>query len=216
MSMFSEGELCLLIGAIILVLVLLFIGVLIFSISVACVVLKSHALKDEMRSTDDVLDRSIPPYREQPRSGVRLAHQPEKIEIEEPTFSPASKPRQTVEEIIEFIDSEDVREIVRDRESEIVRRLEDWASEVADTIDEISRMLPEAGISTYLEHLRSQLEALDCTLIDSDKWDPDLQRAVKVEDTTTPGSTPLIVRKISIGLRVRGKLVRKQSVIIEK
>ena len=51
----------------------------------------------------------------------------------ETSLSPVSEPRKTVEEIIESIDSEDVREIVREREAEIVRRLEDWASEVADT-----------------------------------------------------------------------------------
>ena len=216
MHLFSGIALWLLIGPIILVLAVLFIGVLISRASAVRAVQKSYAPKDEKRSIDDILDRSIPPYREQPRSDVQSAHLPGKIEREEPILSPASEPRQTVEGIIEFINSEDVRELVRDREFEIVRRLEDWASEVADTIDEISHMLPETGIAAYLDHLRSQLAALDCTLIDSDKWDPEIQRAVKVQDATTPGSSPRIIRKISIGLRVRGKLIRKQSVIIEK
>lgn len=216
MSLSSEGELWLLIGFSILVLGGLSIVVLISSSSVARAVLKPYAPKCEKRSIDDILDRSIPPYREQSRSGVQLAHLPEKIEIEEPAFSPASEPCQTVEEIIEFIDSEDVKEIVRDREFEIVRRLEDWALEVVDTMDELSRMPQEKGMAAYIERLRCQLTALDCTLIDSDKWDPDFQRAVKVEEATTPGSVPCITRKISTGLRVREKLVRKQTVIIEK
>lgn len=147
--------------------------------------------------------------------GGRIEATPEE-EMDQPTAAPDPEPQQTVDDLIHSIDSEDARELVKERDSELVRRLEDWALEVVDTMDELSRMPQEKGMAAYIERLRCQLTALDCTLIDSDKWDPDLQRAVKVEEATTPGSAPCITRKISTGLRVREKLVRKQTVIIEK
>lgn len=135
MPLFSGIVLWLLNGLVIGVLVGLFIGVLISKFRTVRAVQKFYAPKAERRSADDILcrNRSSPHYPEQPRSGVQTSHLPGESKIDETSLSSVSEPRKTVEEIIESIDSEDVREIVWEHESEIVHRLEDWASEVVDT-----------------------------------------------------------------------------------
>lgn len=206
-----------LIGLIVLVLALLIIGVIIIKSAIKRDMLKADVPKSEDNRIDDILrlNRPISSHRDRPRAVVQMPPLQEE-KIDKPDSPPVSESRKTVDELINSIDSEDARELVKERDSELVRRLEDWALEVVDTMDELSRMPQEKGMAAYIERLRCQLTALDCTLIDSDKWDPDLQRAVKVEEATTPGSAPCITRKISTGLRVREKLVRKQTVIIKK
>ena len=213
----SGMVLWLVIGLIIIVLLSLFIGVLIFKSRAERDILFVNAPKVANDKVEDILRRNLPvtPCGEQPKLTEQIDTTPEENTIKQAP-APAEQSQQTVEELIGSIDSEDARELVKERDSELVRRLEDWALEVVDTMDELSRMPQEKGMAAYIERLRCQLTALDCTLIDSDKWDPDLQRAVKVEEATTPGSAPCITRKISTGLRVREKLVRKQSVIIDK
>lgn len=210
-------NLVILIGLIVLVLFLLIIGVFYINSATKRDMLKTNGPKIKDNSIDDILVQNHPisSHREQPRSEVRMSPlQGEKID--KPDSSAVSESRKTVDELINSIDSEDARELVRERDTELVRRLEDWALEVVDTIDEISRMPHEKGTFAYVERLRSHLSKQDCTLIDSDEWNPELQRAIRVQDAAQPGGTPRIIRKVSTGLHVRGKLVRKQSVIIEK
>ena len=198
----------------VLVLILLLIFVLIIKSGAWRDTLKTNVPEIEDNSIDDILSQNRPfsSHREQTSMKVQMTPlQEEKIDS-----SSVLELHKTVEDLINSIDSEDVRELVREREAELVRRLEDWALEVVDTIDEISRIPHEKGTIAYVERLRSQLSMQDCTLIDSDEWNPELQRAIKVQDAAQPGGTPRIIRKVSTGLHVRGKLVRKQSVIIEK
>ena len=205
------------IGGIIIFIMVTLMGVWIYKFRTQRDKVSDRAPKDARKSVDEILKEDFPisPNTEQPESNVRknMAHEEEEIK---PILSPAPQSQPTVEKLLHSIESEDVRELIKERDSELVSRLEDWALEVVDTMDEISRMPQEKGTAAYIERLRSQLAALDCTLIDSDKWDPELQRAIKVEEAVTPGSAPCITRKISTGLRVRGKLVRKQTVIIKK
>lgn len=206
-----------LIGLIVLVLSLLSIGALFIKSTTKRDMLKTNAPKIENNSIDDILrqNRPISSPREQPRAAVQMTDlQGEKIDkLDSPAVSES---RKTVDELINSIDSEDARELVRERDAELVRRLEDWALEVVDAVDEISRIPHEKGTIAYVERLRSQLSMQECTLIDSDEWNPELQRAIKVQDAAQPGGSPRIIRKVSTGLYVRGKLARKQAVVIEK
>ena len=205
------------IGLITFVLLLLIIGVFIIKSATKRDILKNNVPKIEGSSIDEIFrqNRPVSSHRDQPEAEVQLPSLQEK-KIDKPDSPVVSESRKTVDELINSIDSEDVRELVRERDAELVRRLEDWALEVVDAMDEISRIPHEKGPVAYVERLCSQLSMLDCTLIDSDEWNPELQRAIKVEEAVTPGSSTRVTRKISTGLRVRGKLVRKQTVIIEK
>ena len=206
-----------LIGLIVLVLLLLIIGVLFTKTAMNHGMSKTDVPKIEDNSIDEIFRQNHPvsSHREQPRAEVQLSSMQEK-KTDKPDFPAVSESRKTFDELISSIDSEDARELVRERDAELVRRLEDWALEVVDAMDEISRMPHEKGTVAYVERLRSQLAMQDCTLIDSDEWNPELQRAIKVQEAAQPGGAPRIIRKVSTGLYVRGKLARKQTVIIEK
>lgn len=198
----------------VLVLVFLLIFVLIIKSGAWGDMLKTNVPEIEDNSIDDILSQNRPFSSHRERTSMKVQMTPlleEKIDS-----SSVLELHKSVEELINSIDSEDVRELVKERDAELVRRLEDWALEVVDAMDEISRIPHEKGIAAYVESLRCQLATQNCTLIDSDIWNPELQRAVKVQDATQPGGSPRIIRKVSTGLQVRGKLVRKQSVVIEK
>lgn len=206
-----------LIGLIVLVLLLLIIGVLIIKSATKRDMLKTNVPKIEDDNIDDILrqNRPVSSHRGQPRAVVQMPPLQEE-KTDKPDYPAVSESRKTVDELINSIDSEDARELVRERDAELVRRLEDWALEVVDAMDEISRIPHENGTVAYVERLRNQLSMQDCTLIDSDEWNPELQRAIKVQDAAQPGGSPRIIRKVSTGLYVRGKLARKQAVVIEK
>ena len=124
-------------------------------------------------------------------------------------------------ELSESIREENVRELVCDRIEQITRRLEDWGVEMADSLAELESLRSDdefdgGQLKKICLELRRQLESLDCKLIDLDEWDPEKQRAIRVEEGLPPGGTPRITRKVSLGLCVQGRLVRKQEVYIKK
>ncbi len=126
-----------------------------------------------------------------------------------------------VEECPAAIQEEDLRELVRDRADQVSRRVVSWAMEVADALGELERLDVEDAedaqqVKKIVAEYRRELAALDCELLDSDTWNPELQRAVKIEQTLPPGSSPQVTQKISFGLRVQGHLVRKQEVCLNK
>ncbi len=124
-------------------------------------------------------------------------------------------------ELSDSIREENVRELVCDRIEQVTRRLEDWGVEMADSLAELESLrsddeFDEGQLKKICAELRRQLESLDCELIDLDEWDPEKQRAIRVEEGLPSGSTPSITRKVSLGLCVQGRLVRKQEVYIKK
>ncbi len=134
--------------------------------------------------------------------------------------NPPSK-RLRVGDLTNEIHEEDVRELVRYRMEQITRRLESWGKEMADVYNELVDLRSDDDfdarqLKMICAELRRQLESLDCELIDLDEWNPEKQRAIRVEEGLPPGSTPRITRKVSLGLCVQGRLVRKQEVYIKK
>lgn len=124
-------------------------------------------------------------------------------------------------ETVDAIAGDDLRDLVRDRLEEVSRRVEDWGMEVADALGELEDLKTEDAddarrVQDVCTELRRELSALGCEILDSDVWNPETQRAVKVEYTLPPGSTPSIAQKVSYGLRVQGRLVRKQEVCLQK
>ena len=124
-------------------------------------------------------------------------------------------------ELSDSIREENVRKLVCDRIEQVTRRLEDWGVEMVDSLAELESLrsddeFDEGQLKKICAELRRQLESLDCELIDLDEWDPEKQRAIRVEEGLPTGSTPSITRKVSLGLCVQGRLVRKQEVYIKK
>ncbi len=131
----------------------------------------------------------------------------------------AEKPR--IADLTNEIHEDDVRELVRDRMEQITRRLEDWGVEMADSLAELESLRSDdesdvGQLKKIRAELRRQLKLLDCELIDLDEWNPEKQRAIRVEEGLPLDSVPRITRKVSLGLCVQGRLVRKQEVYIKK
>lgn len=100
--------------------------------------------------------------------------------------------------------------------------MEGWALEVVDTIDEITRLIDTTEQETEKESIRKVVAALTtllteagCELINDDEWNPDRQRAIKVERVLPKDAKPRIKKKIRQGVIVRGVLIRKQDVSTE-
>lgn len=129
-------------------------------------------------------------------------------------------------ETIQACDEENLRLLLEDRLDEVdddKADLEKQARDVALLLDEIHGLeTPYAGkpdgvvLARLADDLKAELRACDCELLDSDVWNPDIQRAVRVEPTDEPLEHPIILAKQALGVKVRGRLVRKQEVKIKK
>lgn len=118
-----------------------------------------------------------------------------------------------------------LKELLMDRLDELFEYTvepEQLALLTVDLLDELKRMesnYREADAENLLS-LRSLLQKLldstGCELLDSDDWNASIQRAVKIEYTLPEYSAPSIKEKKASGLRVKGRLIRKQEVILLK
>lgn len=98
----------------------------------------------------------------------------------------------------------------------------EWACLLADFADELQMMRAAQSpqgqklLDIFLSAIREDLSREGGELLDSDEWDPQIQRAVEVVHTGRDGEKEQIDRKDSFGLRLRGKLLRKQNVKLTK
>jgi len=98
----------------------------------------------------------------------------------------------------------------------------DFMLSVVDIIDEIELMKSGQGAALvpHLMHIQSRLrdkiELQDGELIAQNTWDSTVQRAVKAEPGH-PGQTDILfVSSRATGLKHKGKIIRKQEVIVSK
>lgn len=95
-----------------------------------------------------------------------------------------------------------------------------WALGIVDFLDELKESESEASsteraLSTSLRHeLLDILSKRGFAIVDSETWNPDLQRAVAVVRKPDAIKTT-ILKKGSTGLSRNGKIIRKQEVKIE-
>jgi len=126
--------------------------------------------------------------------------------------------------LAEEIEDENLRELIKDRLVGIdeADNMEKQALYAADLLAEINSF-----IISYNDHTQEQLEQLcqatrleleehNCELLDSDTWDPETQRAVKISYDLPAENTPVIIRKLSLGLKINNRLIRKQEVSLRK
>lgn len=122
--------------------------------------------------------------------------------------------------------SRDFCEFVMDRLSELSigetsTENEKWAVSVVDFFDELRGCAKEwidseAVCAKEIQRLlQSFIGYSGYSLIDLDKWDPDLQRAVAVEPDDA-ANEPIIIEKGATGLSKNGKIIRKQEVRIKR
>lgn len=120
--------------------------------------------------------------------------------------------------------SQEWRDFVSERLSELKPNMEGdetkWALDVVDFLDELSEADEEVSFAerdiskSIRRRLLEIFSSRGFALIDSNEWNPDLQRAVSVVRRSDVLTTN-IIKKGSTGLSRNGKIIRKQEVKIE-
>lgn len=110
-------------------------------------------------------------------------------------------------------------------------RMEDLEEETTDSaraaamvsmLDELHIMEPGIqGEDLEILHrvaaaIHHELRRMGAEVLDLNEWDPQWQRAVEVRRDLPSGAAPVIAEKVESGLVLRGRLCRKQSVILRK
>ena len=187
--------------------------------SVTAYILRRIPVEEKGCREDECIQKEVEEVLKIPHSSPENELKNDEKGIADHVNTPAEKLR--VGDLTNEIREENVRELVCDRIEQITRRLEDWGVEMADSLAELESLRSDdefdvVQLKKICAELRRQLKLLDCELIDLDEWNPEKQRAIRVEEGLPPGSTPRITRKVSLGLCVQGRLVRKQEVYIKK
>lgn len=91
--------------------------------------------------------------------------------------------------------------------------------DVVDLLDEVERVAkgpaPKTAAMDFVsERLKSLIETYGGTLIRLPEWDPQLQRAVAVENPSNAKGTNRILRCGASGLRMGDRIIRKQEVVL--
>lgn len=132
---------------------------------------------------------------------------------------------QTAFELLPSFANVHLRGLLEDRLCTICleRKTENKALEAVNLLDEIDTF-HQAYAETNDYHLlaifKAEIKAYlikhGCVLLNSDTWNPDIQRAVKITRTETAAEEPTITAKYATGLSVNGQLIRKQEVELLK
>ena len=131
----------------------------------------------------------------------------------------------TLEEWAQRIVDEDVKGLILDRLEEIEEEHgnpEKEAMLMVDLMDELKLIhnvykgTDAESIAKLSGMIRATLEQKGCELLDCDTWNPDTQRAVKIDYCLAEEQAPVITAKQATGLKYKGKLLRKQEVKIQK
>lgn len=98
--------------------------------------------------------------------------------------------------------------------------LQHLLEEVVSLYDELAilKSSPQSDNKLQCDFLRSRLkdmvERVGAELIDDDNWDAARQRAIEIRNKNEKSTTPTIAEKVGSGLRFRGRLIKKQEVIL--
>lgn len=126
--------------------------------------------------------------------------------------------------IAEKADVEDLKLLLLDRMDEMDEKtsLDSQALCAVALIDEITQMgeayenQNAAALSSIHAELLRELARHSCEIINSDTWNPEVQKIGRVEYTLEDGASPRIAEKLASGLKMNGRILRKQLVALNK
>lgn len=126
--------------------------------------------------------------------------------------------------IAQAIDNEDLSLLLLDRMDEIDEKtsLDSQALCAVVLTDEITQMgeayedQNAAALSSIHAELLRELARHSCEIINSDTWNPEVQKIGRVEYTLEDGASPRIAEKLASGLKMNGRILRKQLVALNK
>lgn len=127
--------------------------------------------------------------------------------------------------IADSVKDDDLKGLMEDRVAEFIdasRHPDDCALAAVDFLDELSGIknaydeTQSSLIVSMQSVIKGGLQKLGYEILDSDAWNPDIQRAVKISHVLEPDDFPQIAAKRASGLRCQERLIRKQEVEILK
>lgn len=138
---------------------------------------------------------------------------------------PATLPTGELRIIANSAEEENLKMLLLDRLDEIEEENADFCQQALCAvllIDELRQMQGAYTgqnaqcIKDMLYALQEELSARECEILNSDTWTPEIQKIGKVEYTLPNGATPVITAKLASGLRLKGRIIKKQIVALNK
>lgn len=130
-----------------------------------------------------------------------------------------------VRELANIITEKDLKDMLLDRLCEINEKegdIEKQAYYAVCLIDEISNFIEsynkvhQESLRNIQKELKYVLTSHNCELLDSDIWNPTIQRATRIDYCLPKNTEPRVVEKKSTGLKINNRLIRKQEVTLQK
>ena len=127
--------------------------------------------------------------------------------------------------VVDAAEEENLRMLILDRLEEIEEEEDDIERQVlkaVDLLDEILQMRNAYAdenarvLDALTQEIKQQLSDLACEILDSDVWQPLVQKAVKIEYILPDGEPPVVFQKLISGVKKNGVVLRKQSVVLHK
>lgn len=126
--------------------------------------------------------------------------------------------------IAQTADDEDLKLLLLDRMDEIDEEasLNSQALCAVTLVDEITQMCKAyegqnaVTLSSIHSEILRELARHNCEIIDLDTWDSEVQKIGKEEYTLEDGAVPHIAEKLASGLKMNGRVIRKQLVALNK
>ena len=198
---------------------------------------REHRTKPEYQTSTEAI-----PARAEKLSAPQVI-QKDKTPIEFPSASEEEKPGASQElletaavcdisyfntsemrKIAQAIDNEDLSLLLLDRLDEIDEKtsLDSQALCAVALTDEITQMgeayegQNAAALSSIHAEIMRELARHNCEVINSDTWNPEVQKIGRVEYTLEDGAAPRIAEELASGLKMNGRILRKQLVALNK
>lgn len=96
-----------------------------------------------------------------------------------------------------------------------------WACNAVDFYDELLLLEKSADVqditalSSLKDNMTQAFKSMGIELLRASSWNPETQRAISVEKILPPGASPVIREQGASGIRLDGRLIRKQEVLLQ-
>ena len=183
----------------------------------------------EERHNPDILLKEVKVKKSVEEKESCVQNEPEKVAVNDNTLVVSEPPDEATDLFYEILHGQQFLGItaelylfIQDRAERLCESIDNdiqWIVEAVDFLDELQIMKNSYTAKDIMavDYIRNiilaKLTALETELIDSDEWNPALQRAISVTKDAAIVQEK-ILRKRSSGIIVSGKLIRKQEVVL--
>lgn len=192
--------------------------------------LRRHPTDSELKKPINASSSTTPnapeiaPNRPEPELGSSAPSTCNKIPLSNLTKEENVLSSTRLRPIADSVENEDLRLLLLDRldemddETEIIKQ----ALCAVDVYDEITQMKTAYSgtdaeqLKQFLVTIRLILSEQQCDILCSDSWEPETQKIGRTDYDLPEGEAPTMTANLSSGLRVNGRIIRKQSIALSR